>query len=366
MLVETRRDPEPISLALERADDAAAPRLPLSRLIHLLMLLQTTRFPNARRLAETCGVSRRTIFRDLATLEAAGIRIAYRADRQGYQVTGSSMLQPTPLEAHEALALLLLGRSRTAADPFALPRLAASALAKLIQTLPQPLRNTLVSSSELLADDRLTSPFPKERLELHATILDAVGERRRMRVWSREVEPHDNLLTTKLGVYRLTRLRECWALVGHSSFHGGVRLFRIPWLEKLEITDEIYAIPPRFRLDRFLARRNAQGPDASLKQVVLRFSRSVAPAVRDAPLPPDRAFRSGPGGSIDIILAVGSLDDILDWIICYGDQVEVIEPEELRDRIQAWAEAIARIHARQGGRTSQSEALHHDCRLTFP
>ena len=40
--------------------EAGAPhlRLPLARLLQLLMILQSERFPNVRRLAEVCGVSR--------------------------------------------------------------------------------------------------------------------------------------------------------------------------------------------------------------------------------------------------------------------------------------------------------------------
>ncbi len=74
---------------------AAALRLPLARLLQLLMILQSERFPNARRLAEACAVSRRTIYRDLATLEAAGIDVLYQTETAGLParaIAGSSRL----------------------------------------------------------------------------------------------------------------------------------------------------------------------------------------------------------------------------------------------------------------------------------
>ena len=85
-------------------------RLPLARLLQLLMILQSERYPNATRLAEACAVSRRTIYRDLTILEAAGITVIYRPDRQGYQLARECLLQPTQLEDKEALALLDLSR----------------------------------------------------------------------------------------------------------------------------------------------------------------------------------------------------------------------------------------------------------------
>ena len=94
-----------------------------------------------RRLADACGVSRRTIYRDLATLEAAGIQILYRPDHQGYELARECLLQPLQLDEHEALALLILSRSSRAEEPLGLARHVQSALAKVVQALPQPLRD---------------------------------------------------------------------------------------------------------------------------------------------------------------------------------------------------------------------------------
>ena len=80
-------------------------RLPLARLLQLLTVLQAERFPNVRRLAEACGVSRRTIYRDLTTLETAGLSIVYHPDRQGYRIGRECLLQPSQLDDREALAL---------------------------------------------------------------------------------------------------------------------------------------------------------------------------------------------------------------------------------------------------------------------
>ena len=62
---------------------SSSPRSQLPRLLELIMAIQSDRFPNARVLAERCEVSRRTIYRDLETLAAAGIPVHYRPERQG-------------------------------------------------------------------------------------------------------------------------------------------------------------------------------------------------------------------------------------------------------------------------------------------
>ena len=61
-------------------------RDPLCRLLQVVIALQSDRRPNAGQLAEEVGVSRRTIFRDLETIEKAGLRVEYDAARQGYRI----------------------------------------------------------------------------------------------------------------------------------------------------------------------------------------------------------------------------------------------------------------------------------------
>ena len=128
-------------------------RLPLARLLQLVMILQSERFPNARRLAEICGVSRRTIYRDLTILETAGLSIVYRPDRQGYQLGRECLLQPPQLDEHEALALLIASHFGSIPEPFGSLLPVRKALAKVFQSLPSSLRNRLADRGELIADD---------------------------------------------------------------------------------------------------------------------------------------------------------------------------------------------------------------------
>src|SRR5579871_3109922 len=113
----------------------------LPRLLELIVAIQSERYPNARVLAERCEVSRRTIYRDLETLAAAGIPVHYRPDRQGYQLArGYSFTLPS-LDEKEALALLTMARQWKGGAGFDLLRHARDGAVKLIQALPPEARN---------------------------------------------------------------------------------------------------------------------------------------------------------------------------------------------------------------------------------
>ncbi len=165
---------------------SANSRLPLARLLQLLMILQSERFPNARRLAEACAVSRRTIYRDLGLLDTAGIAVLYRPDRQGYELVRGGLLQPLQLEEKEALALLIVSRMGCSDDPFGFSRHARCGLAKVVQALPEDLRDRISCSSELIAEETAELKLPPDRPLVYETILGCLSRRQRLHLWYSE------------------------------------------------------------------------------------------------------------------------------------------------------------------------------------
>ena len=75
-------------------------------------MLQSGRRYDADGLADGLTVSRRTLFRDLKMLEAAGIPFEYDKKSKQYQINKDYFLPPINLTVGEALALMLLTRAR--------------------------------------------------------------------------------------------------------------------------------------------------------------------------------------------------------------------------------------------------------------
>lgn len=50
-------------------------------------------------------------------------------------------------------------------------------------------------------------------------------------------------------------------------------------------------------------------------------------------------------GSLEMVLKVEAVDRIVHWVLGFGDQVEVIEPEELKTAVCDWANRIIRRYA---------------------
>jgi predicted DNA-binding transcriptional regulator YafY len=322
----------------------AASQLP--RLLELIVAIQSGRFPNARDLAERCEVSRRTIYRDLETMAAAGIPVHYRPDRQGYQLARGYSFPLPCLDEKEALALLTMARQWKGGAGFDLLRHARDGAVKLIQALPADVRNRVLTQAEPIPDESSRAALPRDRALVYDAILDALAQRLQLRIWYRD-DTTASLApdTTKLSLYRLVLARGIWFVVGRSTFHRQVCAFRIPWIERVKPTSDPYTIPPRFNLDRFLGMAWGMERGKDRHEVWLRFSSRVAPEIRESAWHRSQQITELPDRGADLHLVIDGLDEILGWVLGYGDQVEVLAPPELRQRVEAVAVRVARIHS---------------------
>lgn len=161
------------------------------RLFRLLDALRRLPQPvTADRLAEEMEVSPRTLYRDIASLRAAGARIEGEAGL-GYTLTEDPALPPQMFSRLEVEALMLgLAEVRMAGDP-ALVRAAELAGAKIIATLPERVqRQALHAAQEVYRIDRRVPPphLPLireaiwEERALDLSYVDAAGEQTQRRI----------------------------------------------------------------------------------------------------------------------------------------------------------------------------------------
>ena len=120
------------------------------RLLDLIQILRSHRFPIAgERLAEQLGVSLRTLYRDIRTLQEQGAHID-GAPGLGYLLRPGFMLPPLMFSEEEIEALVLGTRWVAKRADAKLGMAAHEALQKIAAVLPKDLRDTLDASALLI------------------------------------------------------------------------------------------------------------------------------------------------------------------------------------------------------------------------
>jgi predicted DNA-binding transcriptional regulator YafY len=326
----------------------------IQRLLRLVELLQSGRIFNSTQLAEHCGVSRRTVFRDVETLRESGIAVHFDEQRQGYSMPSNMMLPAANFTLPESLSLLVLchelGDERKGV-PF--QRAARSAALKLLSNLPHHLREYVAQRTEAIKvrlDPHNDAPSAAPFFEM---LTQAIVERRQVRISYRSLTERAEI-STALSPYRLLFSRRSWYVIGRSSLHRAVRTFNVARIVKAEMLTTSFTVPPRFSLERYLGNAWHLIRAKQRRQVHIRFRRRVAFNVAEVRWHKTQSVRWLADGSLDFRVSVDGLDEIVWWVLGYGDQAEVIAPRELREMVKAHVASLGRVYGERPPRNGRS------------
>jgi predicted DNA-binding transcriptional regulator YafY len=199
------------------------------RLLDLIQVLRRHRQPvSGRDLAAATGVSLRTLYRDIATLQAQGAPIDGEAGI-GYVLAPGFMLPPLMFSEEEIEALVL--GSRWVADR-ADPELAAAArdaLAKIGAVLPADLRERMDSTNLLIGP----STPPADAADL-GTIRQAIRTERKLDIGYRDAQ--DRVTARIVWPFALGFFERVRVVIAWCELRNGFRHFRTVRIAGMSLT----------------------------------------------------------------------------------------------------------------------------------
>jgi predicted DNA-binding transcriptional regulator YafY len=318
-----------------------------SRLVSLLLLLQSRGQLTAGELAQELEVSERTVHRDVEALSASGVPIyAERGAHGGIRLVDGYRTRLTGMTGDEAEALFLAGLPGPAAE-LGLGTVVAAAQLKVLASLPPELRaraSRLVERFHLDAGEWFHTNEPVPYL---APLSDAVWNSTRIAIdydrgngpARREIEPLG--LVLKAGI---------WYVVAGAD-GGQVRTYRISRVVGAEAAVERFERPAGFDLAGYWADAaeafEREAPRIAVDVRVrpdrldqLRAAVGHATVEAAEPLP-----GRDPDGWLRLRLRLDWPDEAPVMMLRAGRWVEVIGPPEVRARVASIARAIAERYA---------------------
>jgi predicted DNA-binding transcriptional regulator YafY len=319
-----------------------------SRLVSLLLLLQTRGQMTAAELAAELEVSQRTILRDVEALSMAGVPIyCERGSLGGVRLVDGYRTRLTGMTPEEADALFLSGLPGPAAE-LGLGTVMTAARLKVLAALPTELRaraSRLVERFHLDAAAWFRSADAVPQLP---ALSQGVWDGRRLRIRYRRDQDEVERLVDPLGVVLKAG---AWYLVAVAD--GQIRTYRASRVLTVDVLDDRIERPPGFDLAAYW-----QESTAAFEREVPRVEVTVAvraermPALRDV---------VGDGGGLDVVGLIAHSDRhggwlrvrlLLDWpdevpgrLLAMGADLEVLEPPEIRRRTDEMARSISAVYA---------------------
>lgn len=309
------------------------------RLLHLLNLLRSRHKLQASDLARECEVSERTIYRDIMSLSSANIPIYFD---DGYKLLTDAFLPPLNFSLEEYLLLKLGLNSSPMSVNTPLGKSAKRVLAKIDASLSPEVKNRLGDLGDPLRINlKATGDF--SRLGLIFNLIEqSILSKRTVGLDYESLESGKS--TRDVDPYALVFKRHSWYLLGFCHYRQETRTFRLNRIKKVTLTNRSFERKSDFSVEEFF-RDSWEIYQGKLTEVKLRFSGKAAKVIESGPHHPSEIITKEKDSALLYSVKVKGIEEISRWILGFGEMVEVLEPEELRENIRETILKMQRLYS---------------------
>ena len=303
------------------------------RITAILIQLQAKRVVKGPELAERYGVSLRTVYRDLRTLEEAGVPLCGEAG-VGYSLADGYRLPPVMFTREEATALITAEKLVAQLTDAYTAQVSQLAMDKLRAVLRRPDRDYLEALSPHITV--LRSRRPPTTLLLpnntHQQLLGSIATQRVVTLdyragyqgtpTLRDIEP--------IGVY----FGQFWHVVAFCRLRQEYRDFRLDRIAGLHVRDEHFA--PRPETLHTYWEQQAQQRQAYA--AVVQFGPEALPQAQE-----NKQYfgwkheHTTAEGWVEMTFLASCLEQLARWLLIFAPDVRVVSPPALREQLRELA-----------------------------
>ena len=317
-------------------------RPPLERMQRLHDLLKNERPVNCQQLGREFEVSYKTIQRDLDFMrDRLHLPIEYDPSRYTFRYTEPVEAFPL-LQVSEGEILALFVAQKVLAQYRGTPfeKTLGSAFQKLTGALKEEVSFDL---GEWGSDYsfRVTGASAAD-LEIFRLLARAIVQRQEI-VFSYQPMRADTPETRHVYPYHLANIDNAWYLLAHDPQRGQIRTFALPRIRTPKLTGKTFDRPRGFSAEKELKGGFGVFTGKGKHEVRISFDSFASRLIRERDWHPTQRIREIKGGSIELQMTLGALEEIERWILSWGDHAKVLAPRPLVESVKA------RIHQMSKG-----------------
>ena len=292
----------------------------------ILMLQGSKKRLTVDELAETFGVSRRTIFRDFNVLSEINVPVTW--DKySGYGIIDGYKVPPLMFTAQE-LATIMVGLNfvKSQVDKQLVDDARGVEL-KIKNTIPDELKEFM----ESLDDRTIVDPFlhfghEKKEGGNWYLVSSAISQSKSLEF--RYKRKGDNEVTKRtIDPYLLVFYRDHWNVIGFSHKREAIRNFVLDRMDQVKISDKKFDRKSKIDVEGLIFGSNESG-----QIIEVLIDKSVDRAFR-ANLP-TKIFKEKAisNKKIKVSFKFENLDYINEWLLQFGDKAKILSPKVLKNK----------------------------------
>ncbi len=295
----------------------------LDRVTAILTQLQSKPVVRAQDLAKKFEVSIRTIYRDIKTLENAGIPIVGEAG-SGYSLMEGYKLPPVMFTKEEVLSFITAEKLMQKFLHDSLGSHYQSAMEKVRSVLKFSDRNLIVNIEKQI-DIYNYQPKTEDPIKnVIPIILESIAEKRQLLMEYKTVENKVSVRTVEaVGVFFEFNF---WYIMAFCTLRNDFRQFRIDRISKISITGHPF-LQEYGQINDY-----RKAPNGNKTRVRLLVEKKIIGHIINSKKYYGLTEEIERGDNVELIFETDWIDEGFPrWLITFADYAEILEPESLKE-----------------------------------
>lgn len=300
------------------------------RITAILIQLQSKKVVKAQDLADRFGISLRTVYRDIRTLEEAGVPL-YGEAGVGYSIVEGYRLPPVMFTREEATAFITAEKLMEKFTDVALQKHFTSAMYK-IKAVLRGSEKDLVESLEdniLILDKKRNNVPPANILDV---LLKAISEKKVVKMVYKAFgnEVSSERLVEPIGIFHEN---DNWYTIAWCHLRESYRQFRADRTIDVRLTDQPQQ--ERTSLKEYYELHQQKWASLTLQKAVIRVDKKIAMFMQERRHYYGFVSELITDQYVEMTFLSQSLEEgLARYLIMFADYVEVVEPQLLEDRMR--------------------------------
>lgn len=312
----------------------------LSRLIQEISAISAGQNSTIDDLARITGKCRRTVFRDINVLKEGGLILEREEDTGKYVFQTPRSLSKLDLSLLEWIAVLIVLKKGIEGKNTPFPSYLEVAVSKMINTLPEAKKKYILQILDQVDIEPSINPIVSVKGSVFKEMIYAIAQKKTLQVQYTDLKRNQKV-SAVICPEGIVFSNAQWQLAGRRWGTNSKIYISIGTIESLKgckLTDSgdtLDGIKKGYRMIEGLKSRQ-------FYIVKLVFSAAAAGEVLQSKWHETQSLCKNDDGTVLMKFRVDQLEPVIPWILRFGEDVEVLAPQSLREQIIDIAQQVVR------------------------